>query len=124
MAFENIALNAGADAIAVLHNGGFLRLYDTDGGSLLVEFTFGNPAFGSAAAGVATANAIASEVGEAAAGTGTTCTHYKTYQSNGTTLLRAGAVTHTSGGGDVKLDNTNIAENQQVTVSSATITLT
>lgn len=124
MAFENEGLNAAADAIAPLHNSGFLRLYASNGGDLLVEFNFAATAFGAAVAGVATANAIASSTGLAAAGTGTNVTWYETYKSDGTTLIREGAVTHTSGGGDVKMDNVNVAENQTVNVSSVTITAT
>lgn len=124
MAFEDVALNASADAIAVLANTGYLRLYDSNGGSLLVEFVLPNPAFGAAVGGIATANAVTPTVGLPAAGTGTTVTHYELYQSDGTTLLREGAVTHTSGGGDVKLDNTSVAESQNITITSMTITST
>jgi hypothetical protein len=62
------AVNAEADAVCALLNGGKLRIYDgaqaanadTEVGAqhLLVELTFPNPAFAAAAAGVAAANTI------------------------------------------------------------------
>lgn len=65
------AVNAAADAVTALLNGGKLRIYSgsqpanadaaVGGGTLLAELTFGTPAFGAAVAGVATANAIAAD---------------------------------------------------------------
>jgi len=49
-----------------------------------------------------------------------TAGHFRIHQ--GTTCHIQGSVTLTSGGGDMELDNTNIATGQQVTVSTFTIT--
>ncbi|MHB8406238.1 MAG: hypothetical protein ACYDCJ_12525 [Gammaproteobacteria bacterium] len=67
---SDAAANAEANALAPLMNGGTIAVYSgtqpasantaLSGNTLLVTFTFGNPAFGAAAAGVLTANAIAS----------------------------------------------------------------
>jgi hypothetical protein len=51
-----------------------------------------------------------------------TAGHFRIYQSNGTTAHAQGTVTATGGGGDMTLDNTNIAANQSVTVTSFSIT--
>jgi hypothetical protein len=48
--------------------------------------------------------------------------HFRIYDTAGTTCHVQGTVTITGGGGDMTLDNTNIAVNQSVTISSFTIT--
>ena len=48
-----------------------------------------------------------------------TAGHFRIHQ--GTTCHIQGTVTITSGGGDMELDNTNIAAGQQVTISTFTI---
>ncbi len=85
-------------------------------GTLLVELTGNATAFGTEAAGVLTASAIANGT---AVATGT-ASHYRLFQSNGTTPVLDGTVgTATS---DLILDNTSIATGQVVSVSSFTIT--
>lgn len=51
-----------------------------------------------------------------------TAGHFRIYASDGTTCGMQGTITATGGGGDMTLDNTSIATNQPVTVSSFTIT--
>lgn len=68
---SNAARDAAAEAVAALVNGGKLRIYSgsapadanaaLSGNTLLAELTMGNPAFGAAAAGVVTANAVTSD---------------------------------------------------------------
>lgn len=60
--------------------------------------------------------------GLAAAGTGTDIGHYRIYAADGTTCHEQGTVTDSGGGGDMTLDNSNIAEAQVVTVTSYTKT--
>jgi len=48
--------------------------------------------------------------------------HYRIYESTGTTCHIQGTVTITSGGGDMELDNTNIAIGQEVRITSFTLT--
>lgn len=48
--------------------------------------------------------------------------HFRIYASDGTTPHIQGTVTGTGGGGDMELDNTNIAAGQTVTVSTFTLT--
>lgn len=53
---------------------------------------------------------------------GGTAAHFRIYASDGTTAHVQGTVTITGGGGDLTLDNTNIAINQQVTITGFTLT--
>lgn len=46
--------------------------------------------------------------------------HYEIVASNGTTRLEQGTVTASGGGGDMTVDNTNVAAGQQVTVTTFT----
>ena len=50
-----------------------------------------------------------------------TAGHFRIYASDGTTCGMQGTITATGGGGDMTLDNTSIATNQPVSVSSFTI---
>ena len=51
-----------------------------------------------------------------------TAGHFRIYASDGTTCHMQGTITITGGGGDMELDNTNIAVGQTVTVSTFTLT--
>lgn len=94
--------NAAADAVAVLCNTGYIRIYDSTGTGqpadpdsavttqvLLAELRFGATAFGAAAAGVATANAITSDASADATGT---ATWFRVLKSDGTTKVFDGSV--------------------------------
>jgi hypothetical protein len=59
---------------------------------------------------------------DTAADAGGTAGHFRLYASNGTTCHAQGTITMTNLGGDMTLDNTNIAVNQQITVTSFTLT--
>jgi hypothetical protein len=51
-----------------------------------------------------------------------TAAHFRLYKSDGTTCIMQGTVTATGGGGDLTLDNTNIASAQAVTITGFTLT--
>jgi hypothetical protein len=51
-----------------------------------------------------------------------TAAHFRIYDSGGTTCHLQGTVTITGGGGDMTLDNTNIATSQVVTITAFTLT--
>lgn len=125
---SDAAANAEANALAPLLNGGFIELYTgtqpanantaLSGNTLLATMTFGNPAFGAAAAGVITANAIASGT---AVATGT-ATFARLYKSDGTTVVMDVGV-GTSGAG-INLNTTSIVTGGLVSVTSFTHTVT
>jgi len=123
----NVAANAAADAVCVLANNGYLRIYsgtqpataDTvlSGNTLLAELRFGATAFGAAAAGVATANAITSD--SSADNTGT-ATFFRVLKSDGTTVLWDGSVGTATA--NLILNSTSIQSGAAVSISSFTYT--
>lgn len=116
------AQNAACNAVCALANGGKLKLKSA-GGAVLATFSpLANPAFGNASAGVAAAAGLPlSTTGLAAAGSGTNATNYEVTDSSDV-VKWSGTVTITGGGGDLTVDNPNIAQNQAVNVTSWTHT--
>ncbi len=134
----NASQQAGADAVVDRVDlgsataNGLLRLYsgaqpaDADSaaaGTLLLEIDLDAPAFGAASsAGVATAAGFPKSAdGEAGAAAGTAAQSCRIVNRDGATVFD-GEVTGTGGGGEIELDNVNIASGQTVTVSSLTYT--
>lgn len=125
---SDTAANAEANALAPLLNGGFIELYTgtqpananavLSGNTLLATLTFGNPAFGAAAASVITANAIASGT---AVATGT-ATFARLYKSDGTTVVMD--VTVGTAGSGINLNTTSIVTGGLVSITSFTHTVT
>ena len=91
-------VNAQADALNALYNGGKMRLYTTPqpatgdtaiaSQTKLIEFTLPTPCFGTSAAGVVAANAIADVVGLAPGD----AAFYRVVKADGTTSLQDGSV--------------------------------
>jgi len=91
-------VNAQADALNALYNGGKLRVYTTaqptnadtaiGAQTKLIEFTLPTPCFGTSAAGVVTANAITDVVGLAPGD----AAFYRVVKADGTTGLQDGSV--------------------------------
>ena len=67
-------------------------------------------------------NAPFTITGVAAAGAGTATLAYRIYDSAGTTCHEQGTVTVTGGGGDMTMDNVNVADTQVVNVNTLTRT--
>lgn len=86
-------------------------------GTLLAQFAGNATAFGSAASAVLTASAVAG-VNAVAAGTA----GYYRINTSAAVAVTQGTITGTSGGGDMILTNTNIANGQACTFTSLTIT--
>ena len=122
-----VARNAELDALAPLANSGYIRIYTgaipatpetAVSGTLLAELQFNATAFGAAAAGVITANAITQDSN--ADNTGVAGT-YRALKSDGTTALWDGTVS--TSGADLNLNSTSINAGVAVSVSSLTVTL-
>jgi hypothetical protein len=124
---SNVGANAEADALAVLLNTGYLRIYDGAQPStadtaistqvLLAELRFANPAFGAAANSVATANAITADSDANATGTATWC---RALKSDGTTAVFDGSVG--TSGCDLNLGTVSIVLHVAVSITAFTLT--
>jgi hypothetical protein len=124
---SNAAANAAADATCALANSGLLKIYDgtqpatadtaVSTQTLLATLTFGNPAFGSAVAGVATANAITSDTAADATGT---ASWFRVLKSDGTTALWDGSVG--TSGANLNFATTSFVAAAQIDISSFTYT--
>lgn len=122
-----LAVNAEADAVAVLLANGFLRIFDgaqpADGDAaitaqvLLAELRFGNPAFGAPVAGVATANAITPD--SAANATGTAA-WFRCVQSDGLTPVMDGSAGTSDA--DLILDSVAVVTGGPVSITALTYT--
>lgn len=89
-----------------------------DAGTVLATLALPSDWLSAAAAGVKTLLGTWQDATADAAGT---AAHYRIKQ--GATCHLQGTVTATGGGGDITLDNTNIAAGQQVTVTAFTLTM-
>lgn len=116
---------------AVIGTAPLLRLYSgaapancaaAASGTLLAELTLPSDWAAAASGGAKAKAGTWSGTGDAGAGAGTDIGHYRIYESTGTTCHEQGTVTITGGGGDATIDNTNIAEDQVVTVTTWTKT--
>lgn len=87
-------------------------------GTLLVEYALAADWAAVAAAGAKNFNNAPLSTAAAAGGT---AGHFRLVDSTGATCHLQGSVTATGGGGDMTLDNTNIAAGQTVNVTSFTI---
>lgn len=116
--------NTVADTILALLNTGAgspsngLLVFQAAGSpDILATLQFSVPAFGAAAAGIATANAITACPN---ANGGTISTFELRNSSNQTVVL--GSVTATGGGGDITLNSVAVTLGQQVSMTSLTYT--
>jgi hypothetical protein len=128
----NAAVNAEADALSDQLDNGYLRIYDSTGGTgqpatvdtaigsqvLLAELRFANPASGAAVNGVITFSAITSDTSANATGT---ATWFRALKSDGTTAIWDGSVG--TAAATINLNTTSIVANAQVDVTALTFTV-
>lgn len=88
-------------------------------GTLLVEIACPADWMSNAAAGVKSLTAALAATAAVAAGT---AGYYRMVDSTGATCHEQGTVTATGGGGDLTLDNVNLAVGQKVTISGKSYT--
>lgn len=129
---SNAAASAEADAFSDLLDNGYLRIYDSTGGTgqpatvdtaigsqvLLAELRFSATASPSAVNGVITFSAITSDSSANATGT---ATWFRTFKSDGTTAVWDGTVS--TAGATLNLNSTAISSGAQVDVTSLTFTV-
>lgn len=87
-------------------------------GTLLCEMTLPSDWLGAASSGSKSKSGTWSGTGDAGAGSGTNAGHWRLLDSGGTVCHAQGTITVTGGGGDLTLDNVNIASGQSVSISS------
>jgi hypothetical protein len=119
-------VNAQAGAVTALLNNAYLRIYDgaqpadadtaISGNNLLAELRLGNPAFGAAVNGAATANAIA---GVTAAATGT-ASWFRLLATDGSTVIMDGSAG--TSGCNLNLNSVAIECGAAVSIASFTFT--
>ena len=112
--------NAMADALVDLVDGGSADangdlVIMTSGDVEVATLAFANPAFGAAASGVATANAIADDT----SATGGTAALHKIQDRDNTEIWRGNVQTS---GGDLNLSSLTIGASDTVSISSYTVT--
>ena len=132
MAYNNqetyATCNAKADAVARLEDNGYIRIYDgtvptraddSIGASvLLAELRFSATSAPAASNGVVTYSSITADSSANATGT---ATYYRTFKSDGTTVVRQGTVG--TSGADMNLNSTSIQSGAQVSLTSMTYTI-
>jgi hypothetical protein len=87
----------------------------TAAGAAVATLTFANPAFGSAATGTSTANAIVADTNAV----GGTIAKAELRQGAATPIVLC-SVTATGGGGDIQLNSVVVSAGQQVSLTSLT----
>ena len=117
------ARNAACDAIVDLIDGGTTDangdlVFMTSGDVEVATLAMSNPAFGAAAAGVATANTISDDTNA----TGGTVAKFKIQNRDNTEVFQ-GTVTVTSGGGDIEMSSLSVGATDTVSVTSMTATM-
>lgn len=107
--------NAACDGLVDILNSGTI-VFETSGNAEVATVTLGSPAFGDAAAGVATANAITDDTNTNAG----TVDHAHLKNSGGTVVAD---LTVSTSGADVNLTSLTFAAGETLSVTSATITM-
>jgi len=126
------ARNASADAVVDLLDAGISDAYievrdgappvnvsDPDSGTLLATLVMNDPAFGAAVAGVATANAIASDISADASGD---AGHFRAKDSDGNTVFQ-GTAGEAGDTPNMVFDDKSIVEGGVVACTSLTLTV-
>lgn len=90
-------------------------VFQTSGDAEVATCPFGNPAFGAASSGTATANALTAD----SSATGGTIAKARFKNAAGTDKVIC-SVTATGGGGDIEMNSVVVSAGQQVSVTSLT----
>ena len=117
---DAIEVAIGASAVLKLRVGAPpANVAAADSGAVLATINLPSDWMLAAAAGVKNMSGTWSDASADAAGI---AGHYRIYATGGTTQHLQGTVTAIGGGGDMELDNTNLAAGQQFSVTSYQLT--
>ncbi len=129
MAMNNIATasrNSMCDAlvddvdVGSTDASGDIQVYTAAFATLLAELAYSAPpAFGAAAAGVATANAIADDTSADNSGTAAVCR----IRDRDNATVWEGTVTATAGGGDIEFNTITFTSGDTVSITAQTVTM-
>ena len=104
---DSIETTAGTSAKLMIYTGSAPANADSSTtGSLLVQFNLASDWAANASSGSKSFNNTPISANASAAGT---AGYFRLFKSDGTTCVMQGTVTATGGGGDMTIDNTNIA---------------
>jgi hypothetical protein len=125
--YSTESVNAKANAQAALCDNGWLRLYDGAQPAdpnvaitthvLLAELRFANPAFATAAGGIASANAL---TGDSSANATGTAAWFRAFKADGTSPVFDGTVG--TAGCDINLSTVAIVAGVSVNITAFTVT--
>lgn len=122
---RNATLNAietaiGASPVLTINSGTVPANCDTaNTGTVLATVVLPADWFNDAGAGSITLQGTWQDLSADASGT---AGYFRMHDSGGTTCHMQGTITATGAGGDMQLDNTNIATGQQINITAFTIT--
>jgi phage baseplate assembly protein gpV len=117
---DAIETGIGTSAVLKIRSGAPpTNIADADSGTVLATLSLPSDWMDPAASG---SKAKAGTWQDASADAAGTAGHFRVYASNGTTQHIQGTVTITGSGGDMTLDNDNIAVGQTVTITGFTLT--
>lgn len=117
---DTIETTIGASAILKIRTGAQpADCAAADSGTVLATFSLPSDYMAAAASGSKAKSGTWEDASADAAGT---AAHFRLYETTGTTCHLQGSVTATGGGGDLELNNTNIAAGQTVTITTFTLT--
>jgi hypothetical protein len=117
---DAVETSIGASAVLKIRTGSAPANPGTaDSGTVLVTMSLPSDWMAAASSGSKAKSGTWEDTAADATGT---AGHFRIYASDGTTCHMQGTVTATGGGGDMTLDNTSIAVDQQVTITSFTLT--
>lgn len=117
---SNALRNSQADSLVA--NLDSIELKDTNGNTIA---TGSGISFNAASGGSVTPSADITLTGNANAGSGTTATSARIFDSGSTgEEINSLVVSGTGGGGDVELDNTSVADGQTVTLPQGNVSIT
>lgn len=116
---DSVETTIGTSAVMRIRTGSApANCATADSGTVLAELSLPSDWMAAASGG---SKAISGTWTDAAADNAGTAGHFRIYASDGTTVHMQGTCSITGGGGDLVLDNTNIAVGQVITVVSFTI---
>lgn len=121
-ALDSIETTIGASAMLRMFSGSIpADCAAADSGTKLVEMILPSDFYADASARSKALSGSWASTGLAGAAAGTAIGYYRIYNNAGSTCHEQGTVTATGGGGDMTVNNVNIADGQAISITSKTL---